>query len=36
MLLASDKESRILYYIDNATRIHYVYTLINIKQNILI
>jgi hypothetical protein len=36
MPLASDRESRILYYIDNATRIHHVYALINIKQNILI
>jgi hypothetical protein len=31
MLLASDRKSQILYYIDDATRIHYVYALINIK-----
>jgi hypothetical protein len=36
MLLASGKESRILYYIDDATRIYHVYILIDIKQNILI
>jgi hypothetical protein len=36
MLLASDRESQILYYIDDATRIHYVYVLIDIKQNTLI
>ena len=36
MPLASGRESRILYCIDNATRIHHVYALINAKQNTLI
>jgi hypothetical protein len=31
MPLASDRESRILYYINDAIRIHHVYTLIDIK-----
>jgi hypothetical protein len=36
MLLVSGRESRILYCIDDATRIHYVYALIDVKQNTLI
>jgi hypothetical protein len=36
MPLASGRESQILYYIDDATRIYHVYALINIKQNTLI
>jgi hypothetical protein len=36
MPLTSDRESWILYYIDDATRIHYVYALIDAKQNTLI
>jgi hypothetical protein len=36
MPLVSGRESRILYYIDDATRIYYVYALIDIKQNTLI
>ena len=36
MPLASNRKSRILHYIDDATRIHHVYALINAKQNTLI
>jgi hypothetical protein len=36
MPLASSRESRILYYIDDATRIYHVYALIDVKQNTLI
>jgi hypothetical protein len=36
MPLASGRESRILYYIDDATRIYHVYAFIDVKQNTLI